>query len=199
MSNDLGAPRPLTELEAVNLILRAQGERPTNTLGPGSTVEGIKATEVLQDRVSKVLSEGYNFNTVEKMVLKVSTNGEVTVPSNVMSMYPTGKSRNCLLVNMGGRIFDREKGTFKIHKDVEIAAALSFPFDDLPQPVKWYVSIMAAMESSNNDHPGDAGLRITAREAEQAKVALEQFDSRLDKASMKDTNPHFMQMRGGRR
>lgn len=58
-----------TELEAVNTILSTIGEAPLNTLTGSLPVDGTIAKNVLSEVAREVQSQGWHFNTHNKVTL----------------------------------------------------------------------------------------------------------------------------------
>ncbi|WP_112212719.1 hypothetical protein [Agrobacterium sp. CFBP2214] len=198
MAISLTRPKRLDRLSCVNTILRAAGEDEVSNLGDGATESALKAASTLASYSTAVQSEGWTFCTEDSLRLTPNSSGEVYLPENLLTLEPTDYSTFEKLQDRGGRLYDASSSSFRFSGPVYIKAILALPFDELPQPAAWYITILATLAYINGETPGDASLRPKNMEAEQAKIALERYDSRLRKGSLKDKNPHFRRVRRSR-
>ncbi|CAH0343719.1 hypothetical protein [Rhizobium sp. CECT 9324] len=193
------APSRITSLDAVNLMLRNIGEDPVSSLGSTAKPTAQKAVAMLAEESINVQSGGYNFCVERELTLPPNMDGEIVLPSNILSFQPVGRSQ-MMVVQEGedGKLYDAESSTYQFPSAVSLMVVLGRPFDTLPQPVKWFITLSAAMRFANSENPGGAALRVTASDVEQAKVGFERFDRRLRKGGLRQHNPHFRRMRGNR-
>lgn len=195
----LQAPSRITSLDAVNLMLRNIGEDPVSSLGSTAKPTAQKAVAMLAEESINVQSGGFNFCIERELTLQPNTDGEIPLPSNILSFQPVGRSQ-MMVVQTGedGKLYDAEKSTYQFNSPVELAAVLGRPFDSLPQPVKWFIAMSASLRFANSENPGGASMRVTAQDVEQARIGMERFDRRLRKGGLRQHNPHFKRMRGNR-
>ena len=74
-------PSTMTELEAVNVLLTTIGEQPVNTL-IGNQVTDVKIAEQIINEVSReVQSQGWHFNTEDRVPLAPDNNNEINIPA----------------------------------------------------------------------------------------------------------------------
>jgi hypothetical protein len=198
MSVSLERPTRITELDAVNLMLRAIGETPVSSLGPTAKPTAVKAQQILGERSLVVQSEGWNFVVEQELKLEPNSLGEIYLPENIASLEPAGRSQFDSLVERGGRLYDNSKSTFQFTSSVVVRAVLALPFSDLPQPARWYIAVLSALALINEEQPGGAAMRITSQDLSEAKNALERYDRRLRKGGLRRHNPHFRRTRGSR-
>lgn len=198
MAVSLEQPRRMTALDAVNFMLKSVGESPVSVLGPTSKPTAVKAETLLAEYSIKVQSDGYRFAREEYLTLTPTPQGEVYLPDNILSFEPTGASVVEDLVEDGQRLYDSRRSTFIFKKDVTIKAVLARPFKHLPQPARWYITLVAALSFINSENPGSPALRVTSEDLSEAKRALERYDRRLAKGGLRRLNPHFKRLRGNR-
>lgn len=194
----LEAPRRISDLDALNLILQNAGEDPVTTFGPNSKPTAQKAKEMLAEESIQLQSEGWNFCTTRQLKLDPSTTGDIYLPDNLIAFSPTYYSIGLSLQEDGNRLFNAGDNTHKFTSPVYIEAVLARPFNDLPQPVRWFIAVTAAMRFQNSENPGGAGLRVASADVSRAKAALEKYDRRLRKGGLRVHNPHFRRLRGNR-
>lgn len=186
---------PRTELQAVNIILKAAGKRPVSSISVSPSIDVVKAKETLDEAISDVLSKGYTCLTTFNRKLPQDVNGEVWLPNNTHSVTTTGYSADLRLVERGGRLYDIDKGTSVIGQDVYVNIVEALPYEDLPTAVRRYVTYLAAHNSIGNSAPGDEGLTRLDRKVQMSLVLLEQADAELRPDSLRQTNTHYVRRR----
>ncbi|KAB2662743.1 hypothetical protein F9K91_21140 [Brucella tritici] len=194
----LEAPRRITELDAVNIILHNAGEETVITFGPNSKPSAQKAKEMLAEESIRLQSDGYNFCTSRNLRLSPNSSGEIFLPDNILSFQPTGPSAWMDIQEKSNRLYDASNDSLRFNSEVFVEAVLARPFADLPQPARWLIALNAAMRFANSENPGNAGLRVTAKDIEAAERSLKQYDRRLRKGGLRRHNPHFKRLRGNR-
>jgi len=194
----LEAPRRITELDAVNIMLRNIGETPVVTLGSTAKPTAQKAQEMLAEESIRVQSEGYNFSTERELKLEPNDEGEIRLPSNTLSFNPTTYSADRNLQEDGGKLYDVDNNSFQFDGPIYIQAVLAKPFASLPQPVRWFIAVSASLRFANSESPGSSSMRFTAKDVEEAKSSMDKYDRRLRKGGMRKHNPHVRRIRGNR-
>jgi hypothetical protein len=196
MTISLTRPARLDRLSCVNVILQAAGEDEVSTLvGEGATVSALEAASALGAYSNAIQSEGWSFCSEENLKLEPSADGTIYLPENLVSIQPTGSTAHAQIQDRGGRLYDREKSTFKFDNPVYVRAVLALPFDDLPQQAAWLITLQAAIAYISGNTPGDASLRVLSTEAETARTLLERYDAGLRPGALPDKNPHFYRIR----
>ena len=192
-------PRRLTELDAVNVILKNSGITPVNGLGPTSKPAATKARDMLAEESIRLQSEGYNFCTIRGLeITPDAITGEIALPNNLLSMHPVGRSQADSLQEDGGRLFDYRRSSYRFDSPVTLDVVLAKPWTSLPQPARWAITVATALRFSNAENPGGANMRLTAEDLQKAEAALEKYDRRLLKGGLRAHNPHFKRLRGNR-
>lgn len=136
-------PVPMTELEAVNLMLSVVGEAPVNTLVVSGLSDVAIAKNILSETSRSVQERGWHFNTEDNYTLAVDGDGSLPVPANVLRIDPM-RDEQIDLVQRGTRMYDRENHTFTIGRSVKFAITFGLPFDQLPQAARHYIAVKAA-------------------------------------------------------
>lgn len=195
----LEAPKRITVLDAINIMLSNIGEDPVSSYGPNSKPTAQKARDRLAEESISIQSEGWNFSTELELELEPSpTTKEIMLPDNIQSWHPVGTSANLNLTEQGGRLYDRENSTFQFNQSVFLEAVLARPFDELPQPARWFITLSATIAFANSENPGGSYLRVTADQMSEARRKLLVFDRRLRKGGLRAHNAHFKRLRGNR-
>lgn len=197
MAISLDTPVPLTKLDAVNVVLRSRGLQRTSALGDAARPQAREAEDTLASALLEVLTGDWHFNKQNRLKLTPDANREITLPNNLLSFVPTYVSQDMSLTQSGPRLFDMEKGSFKFDGPVYLEATFGFGFEDIPQPIRWYVALNAAFQVANQKTPGDASMRPSAEQLALAHSNALSFDSKLRPRNLR-TNPHFQRMRRNR-
>lgn len=166
---------PTTELEAINGILASIGETPINTLVGSLPLEAARARRKLQEQLRVIQTRSWSFNTDTSVALSPGPDGSITLPANVIDVQrllpPTLSTR-------GNRIYNPAERTFTITEAVTADLILVLPFEDLPEPAKYYVYITAGHTAQNETLGDDSRERFTLDRIKSAWVTLMNWESR---------------------
>lgn len=175
--------KPLSELEAVNLMLATIGESPVSSLATTGDLHIAMAVQFLYDSSREVQTVGYHFNYEEEYPLALNTNNELTVPSNALSLDVSDIDNIYDVVQRGSRMYDRKNHTYIFSSSIRVDITFFLPWDDLPQPARQYIAILAARRYQRRVLGDDTIEKHTATEEAAAKAQLEDFE-----ASVRDYN-----------
>ena len=199
MTVSLERPVRLTELEAVNVILRAGGESGVSSLEDNTKVSVTRAVSCLAEQNLVVQQEGWNFAAERELVLTPDPeDGFVYLPEGILSMQPVAGSQWDEVVERDNRLYNPKTSTFDFSDQVEVRvlAVVALPFADLPMPARWYVTLKGAAAFVANENGGVT--RDLQAAVLEAKGSLERYDRRLRKGGLRRHNPHFARLRGAR-
>ena len=134
-----------TELSAVNSILGAIGQSPITTLDYENP-EISFVYNILMECSVDVQNEGWVFNTENNYPFKMNTDGEMSIPNNILRMDVTEGQiyRYTDLVRREGKIYDKLNHTFKFDEPVNFDVVWLFPYPDLPSVFKRYITYKAS-------------------------------------------------------
>lgn len=168
---------PMTELEAVNLMLQGIGEQPVTVLD-GSYSEASIAQTLLHQVSREVQSVGLNCNSEERYPLTPDVNGQIALPANTLKV--DGYYRYNDVVVRGSKLYDRENHTFTFTANpfyVNIVWFLSFT--DLPQCVRQYITIKAARKFQKQLIGSDTLTALSEQDEKDAwlEIVREEVDS----------------------
>lgn len=139
---------PTTELGAVNRMLHGIGQSPVNSLDVTGIPDVINAIQFLRDFLLDVEAAGWSWNTDRNYVLNPDPSGYIAIPEGALEVDPEDKTVNIAVrrnPNTGNvSLYDADSQTFKFAASVPVKIIWAFPFDDIPQAAKTYVSIAAA-------------------------------------------------------
>ena len=133
-----------TELEAVNTMLQAVGADPVSSLTGSPDSDVANALSILHETSKQIQSQGWNFNLDQKYSLARTIDNYYVVPDNVAVMdvsddYPTVRA-----TIRAGKMWDQDNHTFVWDKDLTFDIVWLFPFTELPQTARHYITMKAA-------------------------------------------------------
>jgi len=131
----------MTELIAVNMMLRYIGEQPVNAIST-TVSESFIAQQLLQEVSRKVQSVGLRSNTEIDVELLPNGSDEIDIPANTLKIDAMDKYRK--IVARGTRLFDVETNSFTFTGPLRVERVTLLEFGDLPEPIKEYITIRAS-------------------------------------------------------
>lgn len=170
--------QPLSELEAVNLMLATIGESPVSTLETTGDLHIDMATQFLYNASRDVQTSGYHFNYEEGYPLALNISYEIVIPSNTLTLDVSDEySYKYDLVQRGGRLYDRKNHTYVFDTPIKVDIVFFLPWADLPQPARQYIAILAARRFQRRVQGDDTIEKLTAGEESVAKAQLEDYEA----------------------
>lgn len=134
----------MTELDAVNKMLRACGEQPVNSLEATGVLEAEMARDCLQDASRDVQNEGWHFNTEQRVSLSPDRDGYIVLPANCLRVDTAGYDAGINVVQRGERLYDVVNHTFVFKTKLTVDMISFLDWQDLPQSARNYIAIVAA-------------------------------------------------------
>lgn len=214
--NDYQAPT--TELQAVNVVLEACGQRPVGSLdSPGE--HAATAIKRLGESNVETQAEGWAFNTDDCFEIDPTTAGEIVLPANTLlvrqitaklpvpalsggSTPPTGPALVMVpgtlrsrVVIRGGKLYDRKLHTFNIGVPVQVDLTVCLPFEDVPQNARWYITLKAARRMAAGKLVSGTVYQFTKADEDQARIRMEQEEDVAQWQDQLEDNPHIAFMR----
>lgn len=136
---------PMTELQAVNLLLAAIGEAAVSSLETATTVEVTQAKNLLSNVNRAAQQKGWHFNTEWDVVLTRDIDNRIPLSESILSVYQPGQ-----LMTIRGRsgsmyAYDLDNNTFTWTKNLNNAVTITLlDFIDSPNTFRQYVTTRAA-------------------------------------------------------
>jgi|TARA_R110000737_G_scaffold219797_1_gene235735 hypothetical protein len=136
---------PMSELEAVNLLLSAIGEAAVSSLETATTVEVTQAKNLLSNVNRAAQQKGWHFNTEWDVVLTRDSDDRIPLSESILSVYQPGQ-----LMTIRGRsgsmyAYDLDNNTFTWTKNLNNAVTITLlDFIDSPNTFRQYVTTRAA-------------------------------------------------------
>lgn len=136
---------PITELEAVNMLLAAVGESAVSSLETATTVDVTQAKNLLSNISREVQQKGWHFNTEWDVVLSLDSNSRIPLGTSILSVYSPSK-----LTTIRGRssspfLYDLDNNTFTWTTSINDAVTITLlDFEDIPQTARQYITAKAS-------------------------------------------------------
>lgn len=183
--------QPLSELEAINLMLATIGSSPVSSLNDSGDLHIAMAIQFLYDTSREVQTVGFHFNYEEEYPLALSIAGELSFPNNTLSLDVSPIDGTYDVTMRGQRLYDRKKHSFIFDKALRVDIVFFLPWVDLPQPARQYIAIVAARKFQRRVLGDDAIEKVTAVEEGMAKAQLDDFEASARDYNMADNNEVF--------
>ena len=118
---------PITELDAVNILLAAVGEAAVSSLETATTVDVTQAKNLISNINREVQQKGWHFNTEWDVVLSLDSDSRIPLGTSVLSVY------------------DLDNNTFIWTTSINDAVTITLlDFEDIPQTARQYITTKAA-------------------------------------------------------
>jgi hypothetical protein len=166
-----------TELEALNLMLTAADEDPVQTATQAGHLPLSIAKGVLNDFSRVVQSLGWAFNTERDFPLPRDVTGRVTLSPNTLSADVNDIYSDIDPIQRGLSLYDKKNHTPIFTKDLLATVILLLPWDELPQAVRYYISIRASRVFQVRMQAGEGVFKYSEQDEFAALVALQSFEA----------------------
>lgn len=174
----------MTELEALNTMLATIGSSGITSVDNPQNADALMARSALNLASREVQSERWYFNIEHDFPLTPNSEGEITLPANVINvdfMGRFGERRDIVVRN--GKLYDRARHTYKFDKTLLANIQYMLDFDELPEAAKIYITIKAC-RIFQDQAQGDGNSHTWTREDEElAKGRLLSEELRVTKPS----------------
>ena len=171
-----------TELEAVNIILKNDGEAPVATLDENGFSPAQEAQAVLHETSRRLQLKGWDFNTDKSRPFTPDVDGFITLGLNVLSVRsPSGQTTT---KQRGTRLYDAAAFTY-VFTAVQTLNAITFlPWTEMPEYARDFITIKAARLYQKRETSSDLIDSFTAEEQQRAWAAFRRSENRAEKPNM---------------
>lgn len=161
----------MEELEALNLLLRAIGSDPVNSLSTQQP-DAANARDTLNRYRKRAQKRGWWFN-IQYNVEFQSVNGEIRIPEE----YTLVVFANSHLVKRGKRLFDTLNNTYQITSNqIAIRTVYTVVWDEMPTSMQEHVTYLAAASFVRDEIEDSAKQREFKEEAGIAALDVKKED-----------------------
>ena len=174
----------LTQLDSVNEILSAVGEKPVGTLEGQTSMMATLALNELTSTSRHIQMEDWEFNRVRGLVLSVdATSGFVGVPAHLTRVDVPEEPQTIL---RGSRLYDRNRNSYVFTSAQTINAIALLDWDDLPEEARSYIASEAAYRLYCQHVGAQEGKRQLYQRVMMTRSTLTNYDAEIAGYSMLD-------------
>ena len=154
------------------------GESPVNSISDTNALPISAATAItVLDEVSRaVQSEGWHFNTENKVTLSPAGDGTITLDEDVLEIDTTNSPD---IAQRGLALFDRTNNTSVFTSDLEVNLTRLLDWTSLPEAARRYITLRASRVFQ--------GRMVGSRELE-ALIARDEYNARADLMDAESNN-----------
>lgn len=139
----------MTELEAVNIVLRTLSEHSVASVEVRHPTV-ILAREKLEIAREELLNEGWWFNNI-RITVNRETDGRIIYPADALAFVPD--KYEC--ITRGGYLYNTQAQSFVFTEDVVGTVTYDLDWEDLPAAAQRVVAFSAAISAFADDNPGE--------------------------------------------
>lgn len=163
-------PTPLTELDAVNILMATIGEARINALSGEQVGDVAEARATLLEISREVQGRGWHFNRERNVPFALDENGKVPIGTNV-ARWDVSETSGKDIIRRGSYAYSLTDRTYIFTAALKATVVYYLPFEDLPDSARYYITIRAARRFANR--------QITATEIEKFSIR-DEADARAD-------------------
>lgn len=164
---------PSTELEAVNVLLRAIGEPEVDTLTVDQDEDSEEALETIRTLSRSSQERGWWFNSSTVYLTPQSTAPyEILLTPNVLSVTKADPTDERVVAQRGGKLFDLTNDTFAFDRKVQVKQVVVLPFEDLPSAARNYIVASARVTFKSNIKGADTVSSLEAQAVDNSLARL---------------------------
>ena len=164
-----------TKLAAVNTIISIIGQAPVTTLETGNPLVEM-AEQILNEISRSVQSEGWVLNTEFHYPFGRDGNKFIRIPENVLAL-DTARTSTKRATIRNYRLYDKVNHTYEWDDDMELDVIWLWPFEELPEAFKNYVTIRAANVFAGRSIGSTEAVKFGEREEIFARSSAIEHDT----------------------
>lgn len=171
----------LTKLSAVNIILSNIGQAPLTSLDTSNPLSSL-AVQIIDEVTHALQSEGWIFNTEQDYPFTPDTNKYIDIPDNILSLDKTEWSDIEPVIRRppgaaNPRLYDKRDHTYEFDDVQYLKVVWYFPFEDLPEVFKQYITIRSANLFANRAVGSNEVVKYSEREEANARAAIMEYET----------------------
>lgn len=174
---------PVTELDAVNMMLMSIGQSPVNTVTSTGIKDVAVAQLILHDMSRSVQSEGWAFNTDYALAITPDGNSRILVPSNCLDLDATDPGEDWVqrydTTYSAMSLYDLVNQTFERLTDLDVDIVYFYDFEQIPQCARDYIAMLAGQKFQAQNISSELLFRFEESDVAKAQVRLMRQQSRV--------------------
>lgn len=184
----------MTELEAVNIILRAAREYPVASLTESPANDTLIARQVLHESVGRELLSGWRFNR-SIMEFEPNDDGEIIIPPDVLAVRRVpirpGEPVEVRSVSDIRKLWNIEDNSFEWTSNQHLEVVRRVAFGDIPEYIQWAITDLAAQQYELSVHGSPQVQQHLLARAARSLARAKAADARVS-----DYNVFFSESQG---
>lgn len=177
---------PLTEIEAVNLMIESVGEMPIASIITDSGNSYVEiAKSVLTNTSRNLQASGHSFNNETNYPLYPDANGNIFAPTNTLRVKAMDRSKQ--IVQRGDKLYDKDNHTYIFSDTLKVDITFFLAFEDLPQAARGLIATLASRDFQKRVLGSETLTNITAQDEIYARAAFLDEESDVGNHSIFDS------------
>lgn len=170
---------PLTELKAVNIMLRIDGEAPVSTLDDTGFSEVADALATLEEISREEQTRGWAFNTdYERQFSPDAMSGHIELPADVLWIRPSHYSIGLDIAERDRKLYNLRTNSYVFTQPVWLDVCYFLPFDSLPSYARNLIAIRAGRRYQKNATGSARQDMFTKEDEDDAKAEMKKAEGR---------------------
>ena len=179
----------LSELEAVNIMLRNIGEAPVaSLLGASGDIYVSQAQDTLSELTREVQTEDWRFNKDYQYPLAPDGSGYINLTTSMVSVDASDNYVNTVMRQ--GKLYNQDNQTFVWSDSLKCDVQWEFTYDEVPQYMRRYIAIRAARVFAARQLGDVVGEQLTQDDEERARATAKRRDKRVGDRTVFE-NPYY--------
>ena len=181
---------PMTELDAVNMMLISIGQTPVNTLAVSGIRDVAIASTILQNTSREVQNQGWSFNSESDYEMVPDGSDNIIVPTAAFFIDPVYPTHNYVVRSNSGTLmlYDLTEKTFTITVNPLLCDIVWFyDFDEIPQHARNYIAVRAARRFQAYSVGSQILHQYTSEDEKIALLLMKKVDARTSDRNMLNT------------
>ena len=178
MATETVAVTARTSLEAMNSILALTGNSPVTDYNDTTNLDVIQIRMVIEETSLEVQEDSWDFNreydikwspTNDEIVLTTVMTGTGYTPEYAGRIdFLAHKNKGKDLIIRDGKVYDKTNNTFEITHDVYVDIVWYLPWADLPNDIRYYITMSAARKFNARRQGSDMIDQMLAEQERKA-------------------------------
>lgn len=168
----------ITQIEAVNIMLKGIGETPVNSLDTSVNATAELALLTLSAISKEFQMSGWHFNTEKEWQLTRNGDNELILDDNTVSVDVDENLYPYLDVDQrGNKVYDRKNHTTVWTQDLKVTIVRILDWNDLPQAARWLITTRAARQFQQDQVGSEESDKFQQERESAAKTLFDEYDS----------------------
>jgi hypothetical protein len=176
---------PITELEAVNVMLQGIGEMPVNAVPAAGVSDASIAQDMLHRTSRQVQGMGLKCNSDYEYAISPDVDGYINIPSNALRVESYYRYNDYAV--RGRKLYDRKKQTLIFTQKVYVDIVFFLTYLELPEHVKNYIVIKSSRKFQAETVSSPILFQFSEQEMFEAKAEMIRWELNKSDDSLLDS------------